>query len=318
MERILQKIANTIIANLGNTDQIGLFNGKMGLSLFLYKYARYSGCEIYEETASSLLDDIFKQLNNGMSPSAIDGLAGIGYGIISLLKDNYLDNDPEDDILHDIDHALFANARSVFTKEAGFPIPLLSSGLYLSTRIEYQKETVENTWIAGVIDNVRLVIDQSQKKYRPKLSLLNSILYVLTRLYHIVYCGKSGILNLQKERLPVSIQAINAHAYQDIDTLLFKKLLLQLPPEMQTQGQGALNAVKTVIPLSNVPTQQLWYDNLWWSILYETAIVPALSWNENTLPFIEQKIQDAFYDESTVNNKLAAVGLWILQNEIKL
>lgn len=34
MNDILRKIANTVIANLDNTTEIGLFKGRMGLTIF--------------------------------------------------------------------------------------------------------------------------------------------------------------------------------------------------------------------------------------------------------------------------------------------
>lgn len=43
MNKILQQIANTIVANLANTESIGLFDGKLGIALFLCRYSRYSG-----------------------------------------------------------------------------------------------------------------------------------------------------------------------------------------------------------------------------------------------------------------------------------
>ena len=46
MDKILQQIANTIVANLKNTELIGLFNGKIGIALFLYKYAHNSGSTV--------------------------------------------------------------------------------------------------------------------------------------------------------------------------------------------------------------------------------------------------------------------------------
>lgn len=72
MDKILQQIANTIVANLKNTESIGLFNGKIGIALFLYKYAHYSGSTVYEEIASELLDDVFNQLKPNISPSIVD------------------------------------------------------------------------------------------------------------------------------------------------------------------------------------------------------------------------------------------------------
>ena len=99
MDKILQQIANTIVANLKNTESIGLFNGKIGIALFLYKYAHYSGSTVYEEIASELLDDVFNQLKPNISPSIVDGLGGIGHGLSVLLGEHFVESDPEDNCL---------------------------------------------------------------------------------------------------------------------------------------------------------------------------------------------------------------------------
>ena len=93
MNETLQRIANTIVVNLANTEPIGLFDGKIGVCLFLYRYARYSGNGIYERIASNLLDEIFNQLKPDLSPSAIDGVSGIGLGLTNLIKDGFLEVD---------------------------------------------------------------------------------------------------------------------------------------------------------------------------------------------------------------------------------
>ena len=52
-----------------------------------------------------------------------------------------------------------------------------------------------------------------------------------------------------------------------------------------------------------------------WSILYDVPVVEELSLSDIE-PYMDKKIQDSFYDEMTVNNKLSAVGLWIMNKNL--
>ena len=47
MKNILMRLANTIVANLDNTIDDSLIDGKTGVALFLYEYGSYSGCSVY-------------------------------------------------------------------------------------------------------------------------------------------------------------------------------------------------------------------------------------------------------------------------------
>ena len=179
MDKILQQIANTIVANLKNTESIGLFNGKIGIALFLYNYAHYSGSTVYEEIASELLDDVFNQLKPNISPSIVDGLGGIGHGLSVLLGEHLVESDPEDNVLNDIDKILLCDIRSSSMKELRSFYPLYSSGLYLLSRLYYDKATVDQAWVTNVIVQANLVLTdciRQQKFGMLRLSYLNSIL----------------------------------------------------------------------------------------------------------------------------------------------
>lgn len=314
MNKILQRIANTIVANLANTEPIGLFDGRIGLCLFLYKYARYSGSSIYEDVASDLLDDIFCQLKPDMSPSAIDGLSGIGYGLSILLREGFLESDPDDHIFQDIDEALFRDVKSSLIKETRFPISLCSSGIYLLSRMTLRMNEIESVWISGVIENIRmLVMGSVQKKNRLKLSLLNSMLYVLCGLHGKLDMSKITIENLLKEILHLSIQSIDSQDYQDIDIVLLKHQIKRLPLVLKEERLLLLNKIERTKCFVESAKADIWYDNLWWSILYDVPVVEGLSLSD-VESYIDKKIQDSFYDEMTVNSKLSAVGLWIMNN----
>lgn len=312
MDKTLQQIANTIVANLKNTEPIGLFNGKAGICLFLYRYARYSGSAVYEEIASELLEDVFKHLKPNMSPSIIDGLAGIGYVLSVLLKEHLVESDPEDNVLNDIDKILFNDARYSFMKELHFPIPLYSSGIYLLSRLEYDKTTVEQEWITNVISQASFALSDCIKQERYgmfKLSFLNSILYVFSKLLAILEADTLKLL--LRDILYLSHQAIRQGYYRKIDIQLFQTIISQLPQTLDTELVQSRKSIKS-LPIS-IPqnTIDFWYENVWWSVIYDTAIMEE-NFSDDVECYIDKKVEESYFDESTVNSNLAAVGLWLM------
>jgi len=59
VENRLQRIANVLLLNASFTDNLGLLNGKMGIAIFFYQYARYTGNKVYEDYAGELIDEIY-------------------------------------------------------------------------------------------------------------------------------------------------------------------------------------------------------------------------------------------------------------------
>lgn len=316
MNKILRQIANTIVANLGNTEPIGLFDGKIGISLFLYKYARYSGCEAYEDIASCLIDDVFKKLKPDMSPSAIDGLASIGYGLSTLLKEGFLESDPDDDVLHDMDKALLRDIRTPLMKEMAFPIPLHSSGIYLLYRMSFQKEQIKDKWIAEVIESIRIVVTKgiNNDKCVFALSLLNSILYICRRLTKVTETYIDTINYLIKDILCISVRALQQKKYKEFDILLFKQNIAGLSLKSEEEHVQLADMLNLIDCFSEKSRLDVWYDNLWWSILYDQSLVEDISLEEVKC-YLDNKIQEAYFDEMIVNSKLAAAGLWLMKQK---
>lgn len=319
MDKTLQQIANAIVANLINTEPIGLFNGKIGICLFLYRYAQYSGSAVYEEIASELLDDVFNQLKPEMTPSMIDGVAGIGYGLVALLGEHLIESDPEDLVLDDLDRALLCNVNPSLMKEIHYPVSLYSSGMYLLSRLSYDKTNVEQGWITNVIEQANnIVLDCiSKKQYNVlKLSFLNSMLYVFLKLPKMMEKESKDLEYLLGNILHLSFQAIRQNNYQEIDLLLLRQNMAQLPLPLQLEYQKLLELMQGLECSSDNNQLEVWYDNLWWSIIYDIPIIKDVSLKEIEC-YIDTKVHESYFDGPIVNSKLAAVGLWLMTSDDK-
>lgn len=104
--RASQSLINSLILQSSLTNNPGLLNGKMGISIFFFHLARKTGNSVYEDHAGELLEQVLKQIHGNSSVDFSSGLAGIGWGVEYLLYNGYIESN-EDKILEELDSAIF-------------------------------------------------------------------------------------------------------------------------------------------------------------------------------------------------------------------
>lgn len=109
---ILLHVANTILCNYSMTTTPNLINGRMGVCLFLYEYARFTGIKEYEDIADEMMDLILKILHKGQDEDNISSLSGIGIGVIYLITHQFLEDTDDHDSLEDVDKYLLKTIES--------------------------------------------------------------------------------------------------------------------------------------------------------------------------------------------------------------
>lgn len=93
---------------------ISLCTGKMGISIFFYRYANKYNQNIYQGFAEILLDEVAEDLDDSLPIDFETGLAGIGWGIDFLVYNNFVGGNV-DDILQMIDYEIISNLRQDFS-----------------------------------------------------------------------------------------------------------------------------------------------------------------------------------------------------------
>lgn len=99
---VLRQIADFQMLNGSFNSNLGLFNGKMGIALFFFFYAQSVHCDLYEEFAGELLDDICNNLSTHLPVTFGDGLCGIGWGVEFMKRQGFIEGET-DEILYEID-----------------------------------------------------------------------------------------------------------------------------------------------------------------------------------------------------------------------
>ena len=94
-EYFLHQIASHRILSSGFCQDSGLFQGKMGISLFFFIYARYVSNHWYEEFAGELLEDVCNGLDINIPITFVDGLCGIGWAIEFMVQSGYVEGNTD-------------------------------------------------------------------------------------------------------------------------------------------------------------------------------------------------------------------------------
>ena len=146
---ILNELTNHLMINGNLVFFSGLFYGKLGISLFFFHYAQYSGNSLYDEYARYLVDLVNLQIHDDYPLDYERGLAGVGAVFNYLKKHGYYHAD--DELMFQIDSKI---AKTV-NYERRFGL-LTSFGRYFLSRYESNPNVKE-----PLIQLVDLLINHS-------------------------------------------------------------------------------------------------------------------------------------------------------------
>lgn len=149
----LAEIAEVMVKIRNSEDlkkNIGLMGGKIGFSLFFFYYAMYTQNDQYAEYGVELISDIFDEINNEFSyHTHAGGLAGIGWSIELLAKNEFIDTDTNE-VLEALDPYLHKTMVMDMTNgNYDYLHGALGNGLYFLSR---QGNPKSKEYLAELID----------------------------------------------------------------------------------------------------------------------------------------------------------------------
>jgi hypothetical protein len=163
IENYLSRIAKHLIINSSFMDNIGLYNGKMGIVLFFAHLANYTRKDIYNDFASKLLDEIYGEIHIDTPINFKDGLCGIGWGIEYLLHYRFLEGD-SNEILASIDEKIMERNPLRIKDES---IETGKNGIlyYILTRlISYNRPKNDIPFDIDYLNNWIFILNQEEKE----------------------------------------------------------------------------------------------------------------------------------------------------------
>ncbi len=88
-----QNIIHHLMLKSFDIKDVGLLDGRMGLVIFFFHYAKYMNNPVYEDLAGDLLDESFEDMHKELPLTFGSGLSGIAWSIEYLVQNNFVDGD---------------------------------------------------------------------------------------------------------------------------------------------------------------------------------------------------------------------------------
>lgn len=105
MHKKFKKYIYYLLYKSSHTNIVGLYYGKIGITLALFAYSKKYNDHILQEFASHLLEETYAMLHESMPINIEYGLSGVGLGISILHKAKFISGDLNE-ILCDIDRKI--------------------------------------------------------------------------------------------------------------------------------------------------------------------------------------------------------------------
>jgi hypothetical protein len=295
-KEILQQIANTLLINVQQVKQYGLLQGKLGIAIFFYHYARYTGDKRYNTFPDEYIGFIFDKLGVNTSKWFADGLSGIGWGIDYMIKEGFLDAD--DNVLEEIDLAVDQINIPDFQKEMELTIPLFSKGLYFMQRDKP--------------DIIRQTVYQLDKFMHTHPFTNAPFTYINSIIYFILTSIKKTIeVDLCKTLLDKLFAVVEHNINADrrltgMDYLLLKKNISLMDDDIPKWKQLLTNQTNVNLP-KNI------YDISFVDFLFSQGKQYDLS-NATFYPLSPEIIKPSNHDCRSIYNGAAGIGIFIINN----
>lgn len=132
-QQILERIVNNLMLKSGSLDDLGLYDGKIGIVLFFYHYARYTKDSLYHDFADILLDDLCNEIHELLPITFSNGICGIAWSVNYLINQKFVEGEPEI-ILKELDEMIMMqNIRRI--KDLSFETGLEGLYTYIKVRL---------------------------------------------------------------------------------------------------------------------------------------------------------------------------------------
>lgn len=189
--KILKQIADYQILTSVFCSDLSLFRGKMGMVLFFFLYARYSGNVRFEDFAGELLDEVCINLHTSLPITFADGLCGIGWGIEFLKKRKFIEGNT-DEILVEIDRIVMERDLRRMSDHS-FETGLEGIVRYVRSRLDSSSDENRSLFDPVYWDDLDGACRNADMDWRmDAYSVESSWAYVLERFFSFPVTGKES------------------------------------------------------------------------------------------------------------------------------
>lgn len=239
-----EKIIQAIIDNKDRipSENIGLFDGKMGVCFVLYCACLENNHACIEEIADDMLDEVIMKMNNMSDLSFSNGLMGIGWAINRLHMESCVQGDI-DDVLYNIDALLYRALTKNNSSFADSTFNLLCSLIYITDRLSNPRHNDSSVQHLLDVSMLRLIVNKFSEKMpsflldinhdvAPHVSWEHSVLF-----FYLEKVMRLGMCNSQIDNMMMNweVQLCTSVPFFNINKLSFACALESLNSSLKHQ-----------------------------------------------------------------------------------
>ena len=169
----IRNIADYILLKACSLDSSGLYNGKAGIVVTLFETSKYLQCEYIEEQAFALLKETLLAKMDDLSFE--NGLSGIGYALLYLIKEKFINGDFEE--LFDKNHLKIEKGLETILKQRS---PNLASSFL--TTIFYLGRFSEGAVGQGNKEIINYLLKMSSEQLISNLNKVRQGVYTISKI----------------------------------------------------------------------------------------------------------------------------------------
>ena len=291
-DRILMQIANSLAVNVQKMKSSGLMEGIMGVVVFLYHYARYSGRTSYRYLADHLIDVIICDAPEHQI-SLSEGLSGIGWGIKYLIREKFIEGD--DDLLENLESGIINYIKTRNDDD------MLDGMIYLACCHPKLLNYITFPVFAGRISNFL----QSDNHH---LATLNKVLSIAIRL-------PDQSLHTWSELLPDAvIHVIDAGLYNNSDLIICNDLLGSFEVKKDNKAWNQLkDRCSSMLTGRELLTDHI--ETIWQYMIFLDSMSRTVCDIEQLSSMVNNILKDLKESDMYLSCGLPAIGMYALFNE---
>ena len=185
-------------------NNLGLLNGKMGIIIFFYHYASFTGCKRYNKFADELIQELYSEVSIDLPLDFANGLCGIAWGITYLVINNFVK--ATDDTLDEFDERIMGTNverikdNSLERGLAGVAYYAMSRYYCQSLKSKISKEYIDNLLAALLMSQdhtcMEIYNNYQNGKYEDSAQIKKDLVHFLAPVKQIRHIIPSSPLSL--------------------------------------------------------------------------------------------------------------------------
>ena len=159
----LPRLSRYLMFHTSHLNNIGLLKGKMGITLFFFRYSVYSKKKLYKKFAEELIDEVYSEIHTNTPLHFDNGLSGIAWGIEYLVRNNFATGDTNM-VLNDLDNKILEwDVR--YIKDCSLEKGLEGLAHYAISRCSGKlNRQIPDTYIQDLITSYQANVPEESKK----------------------------------------------------------------------------------------------------------------------------------------------------------